>query len=105
MKQSQKIQPKKKDLSSITTPKPEEVEEIAKLTVEIPKPRAKIAEFVKNQTDLEAKYKAIETIDIPNLDTDMTTLLTEIKNIQTVEIPRLEVVLVQSEKDIKTYII
>jgi DNA repair exonuclease SbcCD ATPase subunit len=74
-------------LSKITTPKPEELEEITKLNKEIPELQARIAEFIKNQTDLEAIYIPMETTDIPNLVTEMKTLVAEIKQIQTVDIP------------------
>jgi hypothetical protein len=90
-------------LSKISTPKPEEVEEITQLNKEIPEIQKRIAEFVKTQTDLEAKYLPMETTEIPNLVTDIKTLLTEIKTIQTVDIPALETALEQSEKDIITY--
>jgi hypothetical protein len=90
-------------LSKISTPKPEEVEEIAQLNKAIPEIQARIVEFVKKQTDLEAIYLPMETTEIPQLEADIKKLLTEIKTIQTVDIPALETALEQSEKDIITY--
>ena len=68
-------------LSKITNPKPEDLEEITKLNVEIPELQARIAEYKKNQTDLEAIYLPLETTDIPNLVKDIATLVAEIKQI------------------------
>jgi hypothetical protein len=90
-------------LSKISTPKPEEVEEIAQLNKEIPEIQKRIVEFVKKQTDLEDIYLPMETTEIPQLEADIQKLDAEIKTIQTVDIPALETKLKQSEKDIITY--
>jgi hypothetical protein len=92
-------------LSGISTPKKsaKDKDEQSELIKLIPEIQARIVEFVKKQTDLEAIYLPMETTEIPNLVTDINTLLTEIKTIQTVNIPPLETALEQSEKDIKTY--
>jgi chromosome segregation ATPase len=90
-------------LTKITKPKPEDLEEINELNKEIPELQTRIAEFIKNQTDLEAVYLPMETTEIPALETDILTLIAEIKQIQTVDIPALEIALEQSGKDIITY--
>ncbi len=79
------------------------MEEITQLNAIIKELNKNIAEFVKNQPDLETIYLPIEGFEIPNLDTEILTLVSDIKNIQTVDIPALEIALEQSEKDIKTY--
>jgi hypothetical protein len=90
-------------LKSITKPKKKEVAEITQLNKQIPEIQARIVEFDTNQTDLETIYLPIEGFEIPNLVTDIATLLTEIKDIQTVDIPTLETALEQSKKLIETY--
>jgi hypothetical protein len=92
-------------LSGISTPKKsaKDKDEESELMKFIPEIQARIVEFVKKQTDLEAIYLPMETTEIPQLKADILKLDVEIKTIQTVDIPPLETKLEQSEKDIKTY--